>query len=285
LAGALVWFWIMRSYLSEGRQCLDAALSRDSDAPARIRIRALQGAGRLTQLTHSDPAAVLWCHQVSLDLARATGDLEGMTIALAGLAERAANGQDSEQAEALAEESLVQARADGDPWLIGFCLHVLGLAVRHRGDLERAASLFQESLVLVRQVGDRWSMGFALVNLGGAAQAQGDYEAARGAYQEALRCSRELRNRAGVAMVLECLAEVAVALDRPQQGARLMGAAEGLLDAIGAVWPPNYMASRERTQSTIVAALGDAAFTAARHEGRAMPLDEAIAAALDAGGT
>src|SRR5262249_3068189 len=35
LAGALVWFWEQRSHLSEARQYLEAALSRDRDAPAR----------------------------------------------------------------------------------------------------------------------------------------------------------------------------------------------------------------------------------------------------------
>src|SRR5262249_8038880 len=57
LAGALVWFWEQRSHLSEGRQYLEAALSRDSGAPARLRIRALRGAGRLTLGAQSDPAA------------------------------------------------------------------------------------------------------------------------------------------------------------------------------------------------------------------------------------
>ena len=62
-----------------------------------------------------------------------------------------------------------------------------------------------------------------------------------------------------------------------------MGAGEALLDAIGARWPLNYVASRERTRATICATLGEAAFTAAHEEGRAMPLEQAIAAALDEG--
>lgn len=52
--------------------------------------------------------------------------------------------------------------------------------------------------------------------------------------------------------------------DQLQQGARLMGAAEGLLDSIGASWPSIYMASRVRTRAAICAALGEAGFTAAR---------------------
>jgi predicted ATPase/class 3 adenylate cyclase len=283
VASALLWFWVQRSYQSEGRQYLEAALSRASDAPARLRIRALQGAGRLTLLTHSDYAAAVRLFQASLDLARATNDPEGMTIALSSLALQSVMARDSERAAALAEAGLVGARTAGDPWLLAFCLQIFGLAVRLGGDLDRATALFHESLAMARQVGDRWIAGLALTNVGGAAQARGDYETAWSAYQEALVRSRELRDQRGMAMALECLAEAAVGLDRPLQGARLMGAGQGLLDTIGASWPPNYVASRERTQAAVCAALGEAAFTAAHEEGRAMPLEQAIAAALDEG--
>jgi hypothetical protein len=60
-----------------------------------------------------------------------------------------------------------------------------------------------------------------------------------------------------------------------------MGAAERVLDSIGAAWPPPYVASRQRTQAVLCAALGEAAFTAAREEGREMPLEQAIAYALE----
>jgi non-specific serine/threonine protein kinase len=232
-------------------------------------------------LTQSDLAAIVRFNQAALDLARATGDAEGMAMALSNLAVHAAMTGGGEHAAALAEESLMRARATDDPWLIGSSLHVLGLAVRQRGDGERAISLFQESLALLRPVGDRWSMGFALLNLGGATQARGDYEVARCAYQEALTLAHELWDRRAMAMVIECLAEVAVAQDRPRQGARLMGAAEGLQDSSGASWPPSYVASRERTQTAICDALGEAVFTAAREEGRALPLEQAVAYALE----
>jgi predicted ATPase/DNA-binding SARP family transcriptional activator len=280
LAGALVWFWVHRSYLSEGRQCLEAALSRGSRAPARLRTRVLLGAGWLTHATFIDPATTVRFYQAGLELARATRDPEGMALGLAGLAVHSAISHETEQAIALAEESLVRAREAGDPWLIGRCLHVLGLAVCNGGEGERAISLFQESLALLRPVGERGNMSYALVNLGAAAQARGDYEAARGAYREALICNHELRNRVGMAMVLECLAEVAVAENRPEQGARLMAAAEGLLDTTGAFWSPSYVASRERTRTTLCAALGEAAAAAAQSEGRGMPLEQAIFYAL-----
>ena len=44
------------------------------------------------------------------------------------------------------------------------------------------------------------------------------------------------------------------------------------------------MASRERTRAALRAALGEAAFTAAHEEGRAMPLLQAIRCALEESG-
>jgi non-specific serine/threonine protein kinase len=281
LVGALVRFWIYRSHFSEGRQCLEGALSWESGSPARLRMRALYGLGWLTDSPFPDPAFAVQINQTVLNLARATGDPEGVALALAGLAVLATFRQDSEQAVTLAEESLLTARATGDPWLIGFCLHVLGLAARTGGDSQRATALCQESLILLRPVGDRWSMGFALLNLGHAAQERGEYECARGAFQEALVFSCELQDRRGIAWLLECLAEIAVALDRPRQGARLMGAAEALLDPLGGAWPPPFAISRERAQAALCAALGETAFAVARDAGRALPLEQAIAAALE----
>jgi non-specific serine/threonine protein kinase len=218
--------------------------------------------------------------EAGLDLARATGDPEGMAQALSLLTLRAVQANDSEQATVLAEESLVRAHEADDPWLMAYCLQFLGMVVRHRGDLEHARTLFCDSLELMRQVGDKWSTVFILLNLGGVAQAGGDPKSARCYYQEGLALSREQKDRRGMAFCLECLAEVATAQHQPQQGARLIGTAERLLDTIGGSWPPNYKAGRERAMAVIRASLGEETAAAALAEGRAMT-PEAITYALE----
>lgn len=280
LAKALVWFWIKRSYLSEGRQGLEGALSRSSGTPSPLRMEALLGAGRLAALTgdyeRSDSLI-----QEGLGLARSTGDSGGIAMALSLLVFPALAANEGERAAGLAEESLAKAREAGDPWLIAFCLHLIGNVARRRGDLERAVTLFRESLALIRPVGDEWMITLLMLNLGGGAQGQGDYESAELAYQECLTMSQDQKDRRGMAWCFECLAEVAAARNCPQRGARLMGAAEGLLDSIGASWPPNYLAGRDRTVAACRAALGDVASEAARAEGRAMMMEQAVTYALD----
>jgi hypothetical protein len=112
-------------------------------------------------------------------------------------------------------------------------------------------------------------------------QAQGEYEPARCAYQEGLALSQELKGRRGMAWCLECLAEVAVTEGQPERGARLMGAAEGLIEAIGASWPPTHAAGRERALAALRTALGEEAAAAALAESRARSLVSVIADALE----
>jgi tetratricopeptide (TPR) repeat protein len=276
----MVLFWERRGYAGEGRECVEEALSRSDGAPSSLRRRALEGAGTLAMLS-GDFAGSLAFTQAALDLARAIGDARGMALSLSRLALRSALAKDHEQAMALGEEGLVRAHEAGDPWLIGLCLQLHGVAVRSSGDIERAAALFRDSLALTRQVGDKWSIAFVLLNVGGVAQAQGDTETARRAYQEALSLGQELQDRRGMAWCLECLEEVAAAEQQPQRAARLMGAAEGLLESLGASWPPTYVAGRERSKAVICAAIGEEAFSTVWAEGRAMGLEQAVGYALE----
>jgi hypothetical protein len=74
-------------------------------------------------------------------------------------------------------------------------------------------------------------------------------------------------------------AVLSIACGHPEPAARLSAAASGVLEAMGA---PGYEpALQHQTVAAARAALGEAAFAAAWGEGRAMPLQEAIALALE----
>ena len=81
------------------------------------------------------------------------------------------------------------------------------------------------------------------------------------------------------------LAAVAVTQRQQPKGAvraaRLLGAATGQFEAIGAaMWPADRL-EYERTVAAARAALSEEVFAAAWAEGRAMTLDQAIAYALE----
>src|SRR6185437_5432716 len=97
---------------------------------------------------------------------------------------------------------------------------------------------------------------------------------------EALSLSRGIGAREQVANLLENIAHLALALGDPLRAARLGGAAEGLREAIGQPLTPGERGDHDRAIAALRAVLGEAAFAAAWAEGRALPLDEAIALAL-----
>ena len=73
LAGALAWFWLVHSHLSEGRGGLQKALRTRGEASASARARALWGAELLARnLGDYDQAVAL--HEESLALRRELGE-------------------------------------------------------------------------------------------------------------------------------------------------------------------------------------------------------------------
>ena len=93
-----------------------------------------------------------------------------------------------------------------------------------------------------------------------------------------------MRDQANLAHFLEELAVVAVEREEAERSACLSGAAEGLLEAVGAAVYNYYQPDRylyERTVSATRSRLGDAAFEEARDEGRAMTFEQAVEYALE----
>ena len=212
----------------------------------------------------------------------------------------------------LLEESLVIARELGDRWVTGLALNNLAYAAADQGDLARAEALFAESLRHGQELGIIDYRPNGLINRGDIRQLQHDYPGAATLYEECaalarktgnlkdaawaitalgtnarlrgdrrravelLRVSlerwRELDDAAGVAMCLEQVAFLAG--DRQADvAARLLGAAKRR-QTTGWIRSIYHKADAARQTPRIRAALGSAAFTAARAAGQAMPDSE-----------
>ncbi len=91
---------------------------------------------------------------------------------------------------------------------------------------------------------------------------------------------RELGNKDYIPNCLEGLAEGARVQGDLGRAARLFGAAEALRLAIGVPLPPVDRAIYEHQVTAARAQIDAAAFAQAWEEGRAMPLEQAIAYAL-----
>lgn len=101
-------------------------------------------------------------------------------------------------------------------------------------------------------------------------------------FEQSLRLSLEVGHRHNIACCLAGLAEVAAATKRPERAAGLFGAADALLDAIGAVLDPVDRLEYDRNLEQTRAQLGRAAFETAHAVARVMSLEDAIDYGLEA---
>jgi serine/threonine-protein kinase PknK len=99
-------------------------------------------------------------------------------------------------------------------------------------------------------------------------RSQGDYAGARSLYEESLVIGRELGVRWGICTSLMGLGGVAVGMGQVERGARLLGAAEALLEAIGAVLAPDDRVVYEQGVASARAQLSEEEFDKAWAEGR-----------------
>jgi hypothetical protein len=116
----------------------------------------------------------------------------------------------------------------------------LSMVERQLGNLDRADELAREALDIFSRREDEWAIPYGLNSLAAVARDRGEHERA----------------------------------------ATLIGAAEALVEAQGAAWPPDERVHREQTVATLTEAMGAEEFERVRAAGHALPTREAVDFAL-----
>ncbi|MGH2407876.1 MAG: ATP-binding protein, partial [Candidatus Limnocylindrales bacterium] len=315
IAAGLWRYWEIRGHLTEGRGWLERMVAAVGGEVSPLRANALTGAGNLAFM-QGDFRAASRFHEASLALHREMGDalsvaaaannlantavqlgdyargreLYGETIAISraqhdvrgvafgsiNLADVATRQGDHEEARQLHTEILALIRELGDRWVEAFVLDAFGRATSLAGDMDAARSLHIEALAILEELGDRRGVARVLTNLAGVALASGDTPRARDLYRQGLAIRQDLGDMPGLASAMESLAG-AVAADDAEAAARLHGAAESLRESIRAIVPPQAAAMHDQNLAELGTLLGAERFEAARHEGRQMTPNEALA--------
>jgi DNA-binding CsgD family transcriptional regulator/tetratricopeptide (TPR) repeat protein len=208
LVDALYWFWVRRSYLSEGRRWFAEVLALASDAQStRWHAQALYGAGGLAWLQGDYVAA--WAFAAdSVALWRGLEDKRRLAYALKVLGLAARLRGDLSAARAHGMESVALFRELEDRWGLAFALFCLGLAVSQSGDHGLAGFLYDESVALYRQIGAPWGIAMPLNGLGLVAYHQGNYAHARSRLEEGLTMLRDVEDTRSIAFWLNTLGNV-----------------------------------------------------------------------------
>lgn len=153
--------------------------------------------------------------------------------------------------------------------------------VRYRqGDVAEAQRLLEENLKLRRGQNDRRGIAYALGGLALIARAQGDLARAKALYVESLTLRQQQRDRQSITWCLIGMGGLAVELGQYVRAARIFGAVDAVRNMIGIVLTLDELRDYQRDLADLRTALGEATFTEAWAEGRALTLEQAVTEAL-----
>ena len=147
-----------------------------------------------------------------------------------------------------------------------------------RGDTVTAQTLMEQSLALFREMEDRGRTCWSLATLGRIKAYQGDVAAALAFHEQSLAVVREWDDYWSWAFCLEGLASTVATQGKCAWAARLWGAAESSREHCGVPLLPLERVDYEPAVAAARTHLGEQEFTTAWAEGRAMTLEQVLAA-------
>jgi predicted ATPase/DNA-binding SARP family transcriptional activator len=278
LCAALWRYWWLRGEITEGRRQLDAALERATTNETAAKTEGLRGASTLA-LRQGDFAAAAALAGEAVELSTALGEVE-LGRSKVALANALASLGDLDRGERLYGESADAFRAAGRKWeLANLLLNMADLAL-NRGDLEAGEQIASESLSLSRTLGEEAGIAVNLGNLAFAALERGDADRAFALLVDAIGHAHAIGFGEWTAIMLVGLAAVACTRGADQHAAEILGAAERLLEEIGAALDSIERRVHTRTVVTLRNRLGEEEYTAAFESGRGLSTAGAVELAI-----
>ncbi len=320
LATALGTMWEVRLPLFVGGEILRRALASAVAAPTALRAKALYWVGRmaLRRGNFREGESVLG---ESLGLYRALGDRRGLALTLNDLGSITLWQGKYAEAEAALLESLAIRREFGEAWWIAQTLNNLGMMSYRRGEYPAAFAWFDECLTYFKQTGAEmplawplgglgqvalargeyaqaqplleesaaiwrkhkfaWALAYRLNDLGLLMWLTGNYAAARRIHAESLAMATDIGDERGQAFALDGLARAVWPEGDALKAAELFGAASVHWEASGAALSHIEQGLHDSVVEHVAARLGEPGLRAAWSAGRAMTLEQALAAARD----
>jgi non-specific serine/threonine protein kinase len=212
--------------------------------------------------------------------AQAGGDLYGDAFGTLGLGLAAMTRGQHDIALERMEQSLPLLETADEPAIVAQVYTFLGTTLMLDGQYDAAAQRFEQALLLANKIKDWQSIYNAHYNLAQLALAQHDYDLAAQRFAQGVPLSLERGDLVNIAFCLEGMVVVAGARGQAERAARLLGAAESLIERVGIRGHTYYMPDRSlfaRIIADVQLQLGETAFAAARQAGRAMQFEQVIA--------
>jgi predicted ATPase len=282
LAGSLTFYWFRRDHHSEGRNYLDQAVKMSDRAPTHVKAKLFVSIGTLAYV-QQELEACFEAYQKGASLYREVDDPAGLGTALAfygGILGMLHPSRYSE-AVALCYEAHDILRGIKDKPRFVQALNFTGEMFRTRGDYEKAKAVYEECLSLAREIGDLLRQSMMYQNLGYVAIHEGDSERAKTLCSQGIQMAIQIKSDSQLASTIMVMAGVYISKSPAEKGARLIGAAEAMLESTGVVLQPADKIEIVQYKSDLRELLGETAYEEAYQEGRQMNADVAIATALE----
>ncbi len=218
-------------------------------------------------------------HQESLALRRCSGNLHGITVSLAGLAQEAIWRTDYAAVHAYTKEHLQINEKLGNQDGMANSFYILAVIAYAEHNYSVAQELFEKSVKLYQATGDRAAQAGSLLGLGTVALKRSECELARRLFTQVLSSKQEHSPY----QLVELLGYFAVA-DVMQVDARrcltLLSAVTALNISLSNEFPPYEQADFAAAETTARQQLGDEAAAQAWAAGQQMTLTAALDCAL-----
>ncbi len=320
LTVALLGFWMLRGYATEGRGAVRAALAmpaiRASDIAhahalyvgaalaegqsdyvqaremletcltlrrglgSRVDVAATLSTLSVARLQAGDVAGAAAGEQEALRIFRELGDRVGEVIGLLHLGQIGLYLEDEVQANSHLEKCLALAREIKHQEVEGECELVLGETAFEFGDREQACLRFKRSLTVCRDAGDKRGEANALWWLGKADLRAGDVASAKVRLADALQAFRASEMWEELLGNLEDHAALARIDGRVEIAVRLAAATSLSRDRLRLARPPRGERHWQGQLEAMRKSMSASDFDSAWGEGREWPIDHAIRAVL-----
>lgn len=277
LASAYREFWLTRSLYTEAREWLSRALAHGAEVSPFMKARTLNDLAYISNLQCDYVIAADFAAR-GMEQAKLAGNDRLYAFAQMFLAWAKEFGKQVETLDEVAGlclEAREYALRANDAVALASSSNLLCSFYFYREDYENAEPYARESVEAARKANDPFSEEASLDFLGAILIRKGRIEPALDIYKQMLISCQVQGNRRNTAYAAYRLAEIYTRRDLVV-AARLMGAGDGLLEAIRITIEPVEQPFYDRVRATIESALESAVFEEARRAGKRLPFEEIV---------
>jgi predicted ATPase len=275
-------YWWSRGLLPVTRELAEqaAALPSAGDLPPYVSAL-LSGAQGMAMVITGQAAEAEPLLRGTVATAATLGNDRLRAYALFGLGGALAHSDIAKGDETL-DQAVEAFRLTGDSWGLAITLSTRGQFALLIGDPTAAKRMHEEGLAAAEAIDNDYLRAQILDMLGLDAATTGDLTGARRYYAAGAELHTQLLDYEGSAYGLSGLANLALALDRPQAAARLLAASRYAREVVGSALWPGMQGPADQLAAAVGAALEPASVAAAFAEGARLRIPDAFGYGLAA---